>query len=70
MLIFDAMPVAQVVEEVNRYRSGRIFLMNPEIGRRLLTAELLIAEVDKIVTSRAGLPIAAVHSIRRDQILR
>jgi transmembrane sensor len=49
MLIFEAVPVVQVVEEVNRYRSGRIILMNPEIGQRLLTAELLIAEVDKIV---------------------
>ncbi len=49
MLIFDATPVARVIEEVNRYRSGRIVLMNPEIGRRLMTARLRIAETDKIV---------------------
>jgi transmembrane sensor len=49
-LIFDAMPVTQVVEEVNRYRSGRIVLMNSEIGSHLLTARLRIAEADKIIS--------------------
>jgi transmembrane sensor len=49
MLIFDATPVAQVIEEANRYRSGRIVLMNSEIGRRRLSAQLRITDVDKIV---------------------
>lgn len=49
VLIFEATPVSRVIEEVNRYRSGRIILMNPEIGRRLLNARLPIAEVDKIL---------------------
>lgn len=49
MLIFEATPVARVIEEVNRYRPGRVILMNPEIGRRLLNARLQIAEADKIV---------------------
>jgi transmembrane sensor len=49
LLVFDATPVAEVVEEVNRYRPGRIVLMNNDIGRRSLTARLRIAEADRIV---------------------
>jgi len=49
LLIFDALPVAEVVAEVNRYRKGHIVLMNDDIGRRLLNARLRIAEVDKII---------------------
>jgi transmembrane sensor len=49
VLIFDGTAVAQVVSEVNRYRPGRIVLMNREIGRRLLNARLRIVEADKIV---------------------
>ncbi|GGF42942.1 sigma factor regulator VreR [Aliidongia dinghuensis] len=49
LLIFDGAPVAQVISEVNRYRPGRIVLMNPDIGQHLLSARLRIAEADKIV---------------------
>ncbi len=48
-LIFEGVPVAQVIAEINRYRSGRIVLMNGDIGRRLLTARLPTTETDKIV---------------------
>src|SRR5262249_25414187 len=50
MLVFDGTPVAQVIAEVNRYRPGRIILMNQEIGRHLLSAQLRIGDADKIVT--------------------
>ncbi len=49
MLIFDSTPVAQVVAEVNRYRSGRIILMNDDIGRRLLNARLRTTETNRII---------------------
>jgi transmembrane sensor len=48
-LIFDGIPVAQAIAEINRYRMGRIVLMNENIGRRLLTAQLPSTETDKIV---------------------
>ena len=48
-LTFDATPVAQVIAEVNRYRPGRIILMNGDIGRRLLNARIKVAETDKII---------------------
>lgn len=50
LLIFESTPVTRVIAEVNRYRSGRIVLMNDEIGRRLLTAQLRTMETHKIVT--------------------
>ena len=49
LLIFDAEPVAHIVEEINRYRSGHIILMNQELGRRRMTARLQITETDTIV---------------------
>jgi transmembrane sensor len=49
-LVFEGTPVSQVIAEVNRYRRGRIVLMNEEIGQRLLTARLPTTESDKIVT--------------------
>jgi transmembrane sensor len=49
VLIFDSAPVAQVIAEINRYRSGRIVLMNAEIGRRLLNARVRTSETDKII---------------------
>ena len=49
VLTFDATPVAQVIAEVNRYRPGRIILMNGDIGRRLLNARIKVAETDKII---------------------
>jgi transmembrane sensor len=50
LLIFEATPVTRVIAEVNRYRSGRIVLLNDDIGRRLLTAQLRTVETHKIVT--------------------
>ena len=49
VLTFDATPVERVIAEVNRYRTGRIILMNGDIGRRLLNARLKVDETDKIV---------------------
>jgi transmembrane sensor len=49
VLTFDATPVEQVIAELNRYRPGRIILMNGDIGRRLLNARIKIAETDKII---------------------
>jgi transmembrane sensor len=49
VLTFDATPVAQVIAELNRYRPGRIILVNGDIGRRLLNARIKVAETDKII---------------------
>jgi transmembrane sensor len=49
MLIFEFTPLAQVVEEINRYRPGRLVLLNEKLGHRVLNARLEIKDVDKVV---------------------
>ncbi len=49
LLIFQAMPLAQAIDEINRYRRGCIILMNAELGRRLFNARFRIENVDGVV---------------------
>ncbi len=50
LLVFEFTPVARAIEEVNRYRPGRIVLLNEAIGRRVLNARFPVAEADKIIS--------------------
>jgi len=38
MLVFRDAPLAQVIDEINRYRPGRLVLLNPTLGRRRVQA--------------------------------
>ncbi|MDE1174712.1 MAG: DUF4880 domain-containing protein [Parvibaculaceae bacterium] len=49
-LFFQNEPLAQVIEEVNRYRSGKIILMNGELGQRRFTARFRLDRLDVVVT--------------------
>ena len=49
MLVFRSDPLARVIEEVNRYRPGRIVLMNEELGRRQVFANFRIDRIDEVV---------------------
>lgn len=49
MLVFHDTPLAQVIDEVNRYRPGRIFLLDAALGRRLVTARFEIARLDTVM---------------------
>lgn len=49
VLVFEATPIAKVIEEVNRYRPGRIVLTNAALGRRLFDARLRIENVGYVV---------------------
>ncbi|CAK14938.1 FecR family protein [Pseudomonas entomophila] len=40
MLVFNDAPLAQVIDEINRYRPGRLLLLNPSLGRRRVQARL------------------------------
>lgn len=44
-LVFDQQPLAQVVDELNRYRRGRLVLMNDQLGKRLVQARFSLAQV-------------------------
>jgi transmembrane sensor len=49
LLIFQDEPLSRVVEEVNRYRPGRIILMNATLGERRITARFKIARLDAVL---------------------
>ena len=48
-LYFRDQPLSHVVEEVNRYRSGRIFLMNESLGQRRFTARFKLDRLETVV---------------------
>ncbi|WP_024506855.1 FecR domain-containing protein [Bradyrhizobium sp. ARR65] len=50
LLVFDNERLSHVIEEVNRYRTGRIILMNRKLGERLVTARFKIARLDAVLT--------------------
>ncbi|MGO4712705.1 FecR family protein [Bradyrhizobium sp. 2TAF24] len=50
LLIFQDEPLARVIEEVNRYRPGRIVLMNTALGDRRITARFKLARLDAVLT--------------------
>lgn len=50
MLVFRYEPLAQVIQEVNRYRSGRIILLNQGLGQRPVVASFHIDRLDEVVT--------------------
>ncbi|MES2032171.1 MAG: FecR domain-containing protein [Pseudomonadota bacterium] len=48
-LYFRNEPLSHVIEEVNRYRSGRIFLMNESLGQRRFTARFKLDRLETVV---------------------
>jgi transmembrane sensor len=50
LLVFDNERLSRVIEEVNRYRAGRIILTNRELGERLVTARFKIARLEAVLT--------------------
>jgi transmembrane sensor len=48
-LIFRHEPLARVIEEVNRYRPGRIVLINEELGQRDVVATFHLDRIDEVV---------------------
>jgi transmembrane sensor len=49
LLIFHATPLRSVIAEVNRYRPGRIVLLNAALGRRLFSADVHIKNIGAII---------------------
>jgi transmembrane sensor len=49
LLIFQDDRLSHVIEEVNRYRSGRIVLMNAELGQRRVSARFKLARLDAVL---------------------
>ncbi|MBN3792005.1 FecR domain-containing protein [Burkholderia sp. Ac-20353] len=49
MLVFDGVPLAQVIDEINRYRPGRVVLRNASLGRTSVAAQAPIARLDALI---------------------
>lgn len=49
LLIFRDSPLSNVVAEINRYRPGRIILVNPSLGARVVNATFHIDHLDDFV---------------------
>lgn len=63
LLVFRNDPLRQVVDEVNRYRSGKIVVMNEELGRQLVYANFRLDRLDEIVPRLAKVFGARVRSL-------
>lgn len=50
LLVFDDERLSRVIEEVNRYRPGRIILTNAALGEQRVTARFKIARLDAVLT--------------------
>lgn len=49
IIIFDATPVSDVIEEINRYRPGRVILINENLGRERFSARFSIVDIGGLV---------------------
>jgi transmembrane sensor len=50
LVIFRDEELSQVVEEVNRYWSGRIIVLNADLGRRRVTARIELARIGEVIS--------------------
>jgi transmembrane sensor len=50
LLVFRNDPLARVIDELNRYRPGKIILMNEEFGRQSVLATFRIDRIDEFVS--------------------
>lgn len=50
IVVFRATPLPDAIEEINRYRPGRIVLMNAGLAEKRITGRFRIDQMDKIVT--------------------
>jgi transmembrane sensor len=59
MVVFHDLPLEQVVAEINRYRTGRVVLMNPALSGRRFSASVEIASLDGVIDQ-----LQALHQVQ------
>lgn len=47
MVVFDGLPLRQVVQEINRYRPGRVVLLDDGLAERRFTARVRITDLEE-----------------------
>uniref|UniRef100_Q07N27 Putative FecR n=1 Tax=Rhodopseudomonas palustris (strain BisA53) TaxID=316055 RepID=Q07N27_RHOP5 len=62
-LFFHDEPLSRVVDEVNRYRPGRIILMNAALGQRRITAHFKLNRLDVVISQLRGSLGARIASL-------
>lgn len=50
LLIFHLTPLSDVIAEINRYRSGRVILMNAALGQKPVSGRFSVRRVDEVFT--------------------
>ncbi len=50
LLVFSNTPLSEVIAEINRYRPGKIFLMNDDLGHRPVFATFRIDHIQSVVS--------------------
>jgi transmembrane sensor len=50
VLIFRSAPLTDVILEINRYRPGRVILLNAALGAKTINGRFKIARIDEILT--------------------
>jgi transmembrane sensor len=63
LLIFEEVPLSEVVAEINRYRRGRVILMNAALGALPVDATFRIDRIDEAVPRLADVFGAKVRSL-------
>ncbi|MEW6644001.1 MAG: FecR domain-containing protein [Pseudomonadota bacterium] len=63
MLVFRNAPLADVIDEVNRYRPGHIVLLDGKLGQRLVTARFEIKRLDTVMGQIAAVFKAPVRTL-------
>lgn len=63
LLIFHDRPLTAVVDEINRYRPGRIIVLNQELGQRIIDATFHVDHLDNFLVQAQQLFGAKVTSL-------
>lgn len=63
VVVFQDLSLAEVVDEINRYRPGRVVLMNGELARHRLSARFSISELDEAITHIEQMYAASVRRV-------
>jgi transmembrane sensor len=63
LLIVRDWPLSRVVDEINRYRPGKIVVMDSQLGRRMVTGTFHLDHLDDFIGQARGLFGATVRSL-------
>jgi transmembrane sensor len=69
LLLFRDVPLARVIDEVNRYRRGRIILLNRALGERRVVAGFRLDQIDAVVDYFQQAFGAKIHTLAAGVVL-